>query len=1243
MIGELLVNRYRVLRQLGEGAMGEVWLVEDTTHSLEVALKVIARRGATASIDEEQLEKSYLDFEQEFRLMTQLRHRNCCEVLDYGLLPGGQPYITMEYVPGVGLDELGRVDAATFQSLFSQIAAALEYIHARGLVHSDLKSANVRVRPDGTLKVMDYGLMEYAGRVGGAIRGTLGYLAPEVFRRGLIDRRTDLYALGVLGFEMLTGRLPFEAEKPGDVVRAHVETAPPRMAEFVTGIEPHHERIVRRLLAKEPLERFQSAEEILIALGLAEDRGLTGRLLASPLVGRASEMARLFVCLARVTGGRPGAALVIRGPAGSGKSRLLKEFSFNARLENLPYSESHNLEFAQAPYASLIIILRGLMPYFREFVPDELVASAPVLAKILPELSGEVARELEAGDQKKRLQATIVGLIHALASRRGTVLLVEDLQWVDALTQEVLTALISITTEMPLLLLLTTRGERDQWLKEDVVRAIDLPLLPRAGIERMVASMLGVTELEAAIADLVVQTAAGNPGYVEIFLEHLVETHALRRSQGTWMLVADSFAEREQWAVSGLLARKFSALPGSAQALARIAAVWGGEFTLETLRDLAETSDDAFFAAMETLRANQIFIPVDAGRWNIPADSLRNAIFETLHPTDRRLLHTRVGQYLVRHAPGHTLDGLSMGLLVAATRHFCQGELPYEAVRTSLELGSRLAALSALQEAAVHLEAGLTLLRDNEPGSPLEAEFLRLLGHVYQQAGEFERARFTYSELIPRLEILGDRFLLGRVLIASSAVEQALDNLEDALLLAERAHRVALDASDFAGAARARLLAGKAAGSMGRTGDSLRWLKEALDLSDLSDEVALVAECLAEHGFAQAAWLPENIEQGLDALGRALDQVSQVDDTRGKMRVLTLLGQTQLAAGEYAGARTQLAAAQKLASQLGDALELCVMQTLLALCDLESGAFDAAADSARLNVEAAGRLGSSYLLGIGLMTEVVSEVWRGNLKEASALMGVAFEQAGGTRNTWGEARMLALKGDALSLMGRNAESLQTAERLQELMVDTGNLEPQGRLCLLWGENLLRSGALDEAAQFFKQALEIAQSSRSLYVQLQALLGCARLALEREIWDDASNAIEKALSLAQTMGVSYAEALAWGLKGEYGLAVQDGSPGEAFVRMRELASHHHLPLLEARALFGMAASNPYDENARGMAGAAREIIERLVDGLSLHHAEAYLALPQIQQMREGNFVAFGLRRRMIRKFSAPKIDPHSWLR
>ncbi|MFP5501274.1 MAG: serine/threonine-protein kinase, partial [Candidatus Sericytochromatia bacterium] len=199
-----LPARYEHRRLLGAGGMGEVHLVFDREREEEVALKTFAPAPGA-----DEAEGRFL-FKQEFWAMASFRHPNLVAAYDYGELEDGTPYLTMEPVPGRDLE--GRQSEAEVRQWVPGIAAALSYLHGRGYVHGDLKPENIRLREDGLPKLMDLGLLTRAGRAGGAIRGSLHYMAPEAIRQGAVDARSDLYGLGAVIFQLLAGRPPFEGD-----------------------------------------------------------------------------------------------------------------------------------------------------------------------------------------------------------------------------------------------------------------------------------------------------------------------------------------------------------------------------------------------------------------------------------------------------------------------------------------------------------------------------------------------------------------------------------------------------------------------------------------------------------------------------------------------------------------------------------------------------------------------------------------------------------------------------------------------------------------------------------------------------------------------------------------------------------------------------------------------------------------------------------------------------------------------
>ncbi|MEB3330525.1 MAG: protein kinase [Candidatus Sericytochromatia bacterium] len=1241
MVGELLANRYRVLQLLGEGGVGQVWLVKDSTNGQTVALKAISQRLQEGTSPAARgRDKSRLDFIQEFKLMTQLRHPNCCEVLGYGVLADDTPFLTMEYIPGAGLDELGQLDPGTFHRLFAQILLALSYIHARGLVHCDVKAANVRVRPDGVVKVMDYGLMEYAGQSGGPIRGTLAYLAPEVIRRGLVDRRTDLYALGVLAFEMLAGRQPFSGERPGDVLRAHVEAPPPDLADVAPGVDPRLARVVARLLAKDPLDRYPSADAVMADLGYEAPPGIGGSLLTSPMVGRAPEMARLFVHLARITSGKRGAVVWLAGPPGAGKSRLATEFAFNARLENLPLAEVRNPQAARTPYGPLVGVLRALLPAMREHIGLLLDGLAPVLGKLLPELAVLRAPELDAASERARLHAAVAEAILGLSRVRGTVVVIEDMQWADPLTLEVLDTLLRARDEAALLLMLTSQGEPPQaW--RDVLTTVPLGPLSTSGLARMVGSMLGSSTPDPRLLAHVEALSGGNPRHVEILLEFLVRGGGLfKRGQG-WQLAAELGADQVPVGVEALLASKVSTLTPVARLVATSAAVVGGTFSLDLLQEVAGVDDTTFLDALDPLFQGQILQGTEEGAWCLARGPLDEVLLAGLPAAERRAMHGRVARALRRTAGDVAFGELPLETLAATANHLLAGDDQALAIRAALEAGQRLAALGALEDAARYLEAGRHLADELGVDSSMALAFARTLGEVQLLQGRLEPARAAFREAIPLAEAIGDRFLLGRALLGASAAEQGVEALEASLAIAERAHRVALDARDLAGAARARLLAARAAGASGRPAEALRWLDDAVALARGSADQAVLAEALAEQGYAHITWLPEGLEAGIAASSEALAILTSLGDRRGSLRALSVLGQARLATGDARGARELLQRARGLADEVGDALEAGGVNTLGALASLELGAFLEAQALARRAADEAGRLGSSFLLGSALMAEALACVWLGHLAQATALIGVAFDQAAVGDHHGREVRMRVLQAEALAAMGRHADSMAAAERLQTLMVETGNLEPQGRLCLLWAENLVRAGDPVEAADYVARTLRLAEASQARGLRLRALLLQGRLALHREAWPEATATTTEALSLARELGVRHAEAAALALRGEWALATQEPSADADFSAAAALAQALSVPVLAAVALFGRAAAQPYGDQAAAWAAEARALVEQALEGLSPRDREAALSPVEVRRAYGGNYIAFSLPRAVERSVPSPRLNPRMW--
>src|SRR5215471_18346953 len=269
------ISRYRILEKLGSGGMGEVYLAEDKRLGRKVALKVLSEE---LTQNRDRLSR----FDQEAYAASALNHPNILTIYEMGD-EGGRHYIVTEYIDGVTLRRRlagTPMEMPEILDIAIQIAGALDEAHAAGIVHRDIKPENIMIRRNGHVKVLDFGLAKLTERPdagetdteavtralvqtdAGMVLGTSQYMSPEQARGKPVDARTDIWSLGVVLYEMATGRPPFHGETKTDVIVAIAKNEPPPIARFAPNAPAEFEWIVLKALRKDVDERYQTIKEL---------------------------------------------------------------------------------------------------------------------------------------------------------------------------------------------------------------------------------------------------------------------------------------------------------------------------------------------------------------------------------------------------------------------------------------------------------------------------------------------------------------------------------------------------------------------------------------------------------------------------------------------------------------------------------------------------------------------------------------------------------------------------------------------------------------------------------------------------------------------------------------------------------------------------------------------------------------------------------------------------------------------
>ena len=1184
-VPELFAGRYRVDSLIGRGGRKRVYRARDREAG--------EREVAVAVFDTEGIEETVLArARREARAMGKLgEHPHIVRVLDSGE-EGRVPFIVSEYVGGGDLARVleecegRRLEIERAIAIAVDVCRALEHAHGRGIIHRDLKPANVWLGDDGAARLGDFGLATTDRRsreaVEGMLVGTVSYLPPEQALGRSSDARSDLYSLGAMLYELLTGEPPFPGEDAVAIIGQHLNAQPVAPSRHRPEITPALDGVVLRLLAKRGDDRPQSAAEARREIEAAADaapeppapeapvnplEGLAGGV----FVGRDTELEQMRAELegAHSGGGR---LLLVSGDPGIGKTRTAEQLATYARVRGarVYWGRCHEAE-GQPPYWPWSEALRS---YVRDADPVglrwELGSRAADVAQIVPEIAdrlGDVGEppDMETEQARFRLFDSFGDFLVGASSARPLVIVLDDLHWADEPSLLLLRFVARRLAGSNLLLIGTYRDVelgRHHPLADTLgdlagvegTRRVTLRGLDPEGIAEYIELTAGVERPPDDLARAIHEQTGGNPFFIG-------EVVRLMAAEGR---LGEDEARRQVAIPQGVrevIGRRLDRLSGDANHVLGVAAVCGREFRADVIERVSELDRERIDSALaEAVGGRLVEASRRPGRYAFSHALVRETLLAEVPASRRVPLHLELGEALEQVHAGD-LDR-HLGELA---HHFIEAA-PLGGVERAVDYATRAAARArerlAYEDAAALTEKALDALElAPEPDRSRRLELLLELGSEQTKAARQVEARRALEEAaalareLDRPEELA-RAALGICLLSLAGVvdEDLIDLLTEALEL------IGPEDSPL----RSQLLAGLAqelywVDAAGRSNDLGL---EALEMARRLDDPDALALALARRQFTGTVG-PEQVRRRLRESKELHDLAKSRGDRELELRAHLYRAPAFLALGEVREIDAELAAIERLATELRQPTYAWNVPLLRAMRAVIDGRFGDGERLAGEALEAGRRAGEPvsaqfYATQIALLrrlrrapeddealaelTDRLAELaeqypaipaWRCSLAATHAELGHEGE-ARSAFETLAAGDFAALPRDqqwtiSLTLLAETAVFLgdrERAERLYELLAPyDGTIVVAGRAAAAYGPVArvlaLLSGTLgrpEDAERHFGDAIALSDRMGDRPYGARTRFELASLLLERGEREAALGLLTAVLEAAQELGM-----------------------------------------------------------------------------------------------------------------------------
>lgn len=1200
---------YRLLERLGTGAMGSVYRAEGDEGL--VALKLIHSHLLDRA-------GFFKRFQREAESGRRVNHENVVRTFDSDLLVvDGQPcfFLVMEYVRGRTLRELLRERGALPETLVReigrQVAAGLTAIHDVGIVHRDLKPENVLVSERHRVRIMDLGVARVEGAStrltqSGDFAGSLRYAAPEQFTSEPVGPATDLYALGVLLYELLAGRCPFRGEGPGAVMQAHLHETPPALEDVVANVSPLMCALATSLLEKSPATRPPSAQAVRTLLTDGErsawwrrrqsetqprfsglPRIAVGREL--PFTGRRAELTQLMRALDGVAGGA-GRVVWLEGEAGIGKSRLVYAFlreasSVGACLLYGTFSPSGGRR------AILDSVLDRLGPARLETRLEPYFEETPRVASRLADAllrrpSRDDAPRLEGG----ALHAACVRLMRGLASNGPVVWVIEDLHFAEALAVQESLALARGVEGHPVLLLLTARpagikGKRAAFERLDSYERLAVGRLDVDAVCRLVEHAYRNPALADALGQRIASVSDGVPFFALELIRSLNDRGFVAEgADGVFEATTTIDAIEAPDSLAGLIRARLAALSREERAAVELGAVLGFTFDPDLLARVLECPSVSALDALAEIERRHGIVRAEGALCHFDHHLVRDVILSDVSEALQREYHSLVADAFAAR------EGLANAAVEDATPEACffmashrlAGRNPAEALAW-VEPVLRHSPVSARSERTLRFVEEVL----SSPGVVSGTQRARLLltagsrlDLMGRSADAVKRAEEALA-LADESEAWGLRSaasrLLGWALSHQGRAEEAEVRLRDSVALARSAGNAAeeLDAEGLLGAF---LLV------TGRDEEAVPHIERQLVLGRSQGDHGAVCKAAGNLGLVL-------LDQGRadEARARMLearDLFHEDGDLLGAARAIGNLGLVASARGESAEAVARYEEQLRLAREIGD--RRCEANARLNLSAefLARGEYEPAGEHVAYLFALSRDLGDPYLESSARWNMGELAWARGRLAdaredfEASLAMSSAF----GSRD--GEAELRVNLGRLAATVGDVATAVVELEAARDLSREIEDLRIESLAWVGLAQVAGIEGRSAEAVERAQHAVACLDESEHQKARIEPLLELGTQAVSAGDSDLATTALTATIELARACGAPGPEVVAYAL-----LAVVTGDVAQ--VERAFAGSASRMSLMERLTVHALVWRAVGDETHLA---SARTLLQQLCAGV-----------------------------------------------